>query len=70
MAKRQGGVTYIFSVGMRNQKTRGTFEVKGLPAKAAAEVVGEGRTVAVSGGSLDDAFEPYAVHIYKIAGTG
>ena len=44
MAKRQGKTTYVFAVGMRNAPTRGRFEIKGLPADAAAEVLGEGTT--------------------------
>jgi hypothetical protein len=66
MAKRQGEATYVFSVAMRNAKTRGTFEVKGLPAKAVAEVLGEDRTVAVSHGKFEDEFRPYDVHLYKL----
>jgi len=66
MVKRQGETTYVFSVGMRNAKTRGRFEVKGLPAKAVAEVLGENRTIAVSGGRFEDEFGPYDVHLYKL----
>ena len=68
MAKRQGDAVYLFSVGMRNGKTHGKFEVKGLPAKAVAEVIGEGRTIAVTGGRFEDAFGAYDVHLYRVRG--
>jgi hypothetical protein len=69
MVKRSGGATYVFTVGMRNAPTRGTFTLQGLPGEAKAEVLGEGRTVPVRGGTFEDAFAPYDVHIYRITGA-
>ena len=66
MVKRQDGATYVFAVGMRNAPTKATFEVAGLPAEAKAEVIGEGRTVAVKGGKFEDDFAAYGVHLYKV----
>lgn len=66
MVKRHDGATYIFAVGMRNGKTTGQFRVRGLPAHAKVEVLDEARTVQVNDGRFEDAFEPYAIHIYKV----
>src|SRR5262249_31161745 len=64
--RRHDGATYVFAVGMRNGATRASFEVKGLPGSTTAEVIGEGRRVPVTGGRFEDAFAPYAVHLYRI----
>jgi hypothetical protein len=66
MVKRHDGATYLFAVGMRNAPTRGAFTVPGLPAKAVAEAIGEGRRIVVEGGRFADDFRPYDVHLYKI----
>jgi hypothetical protein len=66
MVKRHDGATYLFAVGMRNAPTRGAFTVPGLPAKAEAEAIGEGRRIVVEGGRFADDFRPYDVHLYKI----
>lgn len=66
MVKRHEGATYLFAVGMRNGPTRGTFEVRGLPKEATAEVIGEGRRLAVQEGRFEDDFRPYDVHLYRI----
>jgi hypothetical protein len=65
--RRQGGATYLFSVGMRNRVTHGTFEVRGLPPNARVEVIGEGRSLVLRGGRFEDDFKPYEVHLYRIA---
>ena len=67
MVKQYGGATYLFAVGMRNAPTRATFEVKGLPAQARAEVLGEDRTADVRDGRFADDFAAYDVHLYRIA---
>lgn len=69
MVKRYRGATYLFAVVMRNGATRGTFKVRNLPAKATAEVLGENRSISVVGGKLEDAFQPYDVHLYRIVAT-
>jgi hypothetical protein len=67
MTKRQGETTYVFAVGMRNAATRGAFEVKGLPARAAANVLEESRRIKLENGRFDDDFRPYDVHLYAIS---
>jgi len=66
MVKKHEGATYLFSVRMETSPARGTFRVKGLPDKATAEVIGEGRTVEITGGTFADDFESLGVHLYKI----
>ncbi len=66
MVKRQGGATYLFAVGMRAEATRATFTISSV-GSALAEVLGESRSVAVTGGSFSDDFDPYGVHLYRIA---
>lgn len=66
MVKRHDGSVYLFAVGMRNAPARGTFVVRALPGLSEAEVLGEGRTIAIKDGRFEDEFRPYDVHLYKI----
>jgi hypothetical protein len=68
MVKRHEGDVYVFAVSMRTDETTGTFQVQGVGGAAEAEVLGEGRKVAVSGGRFSDTFNHYAAHIYRIRG--
>ena len=65
MVKRLGGALYLFAVAMRPTTTTATFTVRGPPA-ATVTVLGEARTLSLSGGAFSDAFAPYAVHLYRI----
>jgi hypothetical protein len=67
LLKRHAGAAYVFAVGMRDGKTTARFKVPGLPASATAEVLGEKRTVAVEQGAFEDTFNPWDVHLYRIA---
>ena len=66
LVKRHEGATWLFAVGMRNAPASAGFEVQGLPDKAEAEVLGEGRRIAVEASRFGDRFGPYAVHLYRI----
>jgi hypothetical protein len=66
MTRRHDGATYIFAVALRGAAAKAAFTVPGLPQAAQAEVLGEGRSIKVSAGRFDDAFEPYGVHLYRI----
>jgi hypothetical protein len=63
LVKRQGGATYLFAAAMREGTSTGTFTV---PSGTAAEVLGEGRQLAISGGTFSDSFSSYGIHLYKI----
>jgi len=65
MVKRHGGATYLFAAAMRDQAVKGSFAVKESKASQ-AEVLGEGRTVPMTGGRFDDEFRPYEIHLYKM----
>jgi len=66
--RRGGGATYLFAVGMRNRPAHASFTLRGLPERARAEVIEEGRALPVTGGRFDDDFRPYEVHLYRITG--
>jgi Beta-galactosidase len=66
MLKRYNEYTYLFAVSMRPGATTATFTLRDFPANASAEVVGESRSIQVTGGVFQDAFADYGVHIYKI----
>ena len=66
LLKRQGGATYLFATEMRGGATTATFTLSRFPATASAEVLGESRTIPVTGGAFTDDFASYGVHLYKI----
>jgi hypothetical protein len=66
MVKHYKGEVYLFAVAMKNAPTKGIFRVKGFRGSMAAEVIGENRQVAIVNGRLEDEFQPYDVHIYRI----
>ena len=66
MVKRASGVTYLFAVAMRGSATSATFTLRDFPATATAEVLDENRQIDVAGGVFTDAFDGYAVHLYRI----
>lgn len=68
MVKRAANATYVFAVAMRGDPTTATFALERLPDGASsAEVIGETRSIPVSGGMFSDTFDGYGVHLYKIA---
>jgi hypothetical protein len=68
IAKASGGDLYVFAVNTRGRGAVTAFTIQGLPARAMAEVIGEERRVEVRDGGFEDVFQPYAVHLYRIAG--
>jgi hypothetical protein len=66
MVKRKDGTTYVFAVSMRDAPAKASFEVKGIPEKAAAEILGRDRKIEVSGRKFEDQFQGYEVKLYKI----
>ena len=64
--RRRGDDTYVFAVRMESSPVRAAFRVKGLPAKARVEVLGEDRALEAAGGAFSDDFGRYAVHLYRI----
>jgi hypothetical protein len=66
MLKRHAGATYLFAVSLYHRETQGTFQIAGLGAPSAAEVLGEDRRVSVEKGQFTDTFAGYDVHVYRI----
>jgi len=67
MAKRGEGALYVFAAAMRKGSTRAAFEVRGAPAGASVEVIGERRRLSLRDGKFTDAFRDWDVHLYRIA---
>jgi len=67
MVKKHAGATYLFAVRMEDSPATGAFELKGLPAKAKAEVLGENRSVEIDVGKFTDSFQGMDAHIYRVA---
>ena len=66
MCKRHDGALYVFAVNMRNRAARATIELLKPATNSTAQVLGDDRTVGIPGGRFEDAFEAYAVHLYRI----
>jgi hypothetical protein len=66
MVKRYAHATYLFAVEMRDGSTKGSFQLRDFPKMASAQVLGEGRTLALTGGAFTDDFSAYGVHLYEI----
>ena len=66
MARRWEGADYLFAVSESPRPLRADFTLPGVTGERAT-VLGEQRTVAVSGGRFTDTFAPYAVHLYTLA---
>lgn len=67
VAKRNGNDLYVFAVAMRGNSTTATFKIGNSPSKLQADVLGENRRVDITDGQFQDAFEPWGVHLYRIA---
>jgi hypothetical protein len=67
MLKRHGGASYLFTVAMREGQTHAEFAVPGLSGPQRVEVLGEARTLAAKDGRFADGFQPWDVHLYRIA---
>lgn len=65
-ARALSGALYVIAVNPTRTAVRATIQAPGLAGRTAS-ALGEGRSVAASGGSLADAFGPLAVHLYVAA---
>ncbi len=66
LVKEHREALYIFAVRMETPALRATFRVKGPPATATIEVIGEDRAIEAREGSFTDDFGAHTVHIYRI----
>lgn len=66
MLKRQDGITYLFAMGaFSGGETIATFQLRGC-GDLNTTVIGESRTIPVTGGVFQDRFTDYQVHLYKL----
>lgn len=57
---------YLISVSMQKGETAARFELRHPVSDQQVEVVGEGRTVSLQNGVLQDSFGPYEPHLYRL----
>jgi len=66
ISKKPSSSRYVFSVSMADAATTARFALAGLGTPTSIEVIGEGRNLTPLGDFFEDAFEPYAVHLYLL----
>ena len=66
MVKARGQTLYLFAAISGPGTANGGFLVEGMSGNGVATVLGENRSVAVTGGSFGDAFAANDVHIYEL----
>jgi hypothetical protein len=67
LARRHDGATYVLAAGTRGKPTAATFTLPGV-REGKVEVIGEGRSIPVAGGTFRDEFGAYGVHLYGVGG--
>jgi hypothetical protein len=67
VVKQLGGEHYVFAASMADGTTTVTFPLAGIGASVTIEVIGEARVVVPAEHTFEDAFEPYAVHLYRLS---
>lgn len=60
------GATYVFAVQPRDATVTATFKLPDGAAASAVQVIGEDRRVELKGGTFQDRFDPFAVHLYRV----
>jgi hypothetical protein len=66
MVKRHGGAVYLFTVAMRDGRTRACFSIQGLSGRHQVEVLGENRMLEATDGVFEDDFASWDVHLYRV----
>jgi hypothetical protein len=66
MMKRRGDITYLFAANMADSRANGAFTLLEPVKGSRAEVLGEGRGVAIANRKFTDSFAPYEVHLYRL----
>lgn len=65
LLKRHEGALYLFCVAMRDEPSIARLAISGV-ADAEAEALDENRSVVIKQGVLEDHFDGYGVHLYKV----
>ncbi len=63
--RKNGGKTYVFAVSMRNGETEMKLQFTGAGDRT-IRVLGEDRQIKANGGTIQDRFKGYEVHLYEI----
>ena len=66
LVKASGTTLYVFSAISRTGTATASYVIAGMTGNGVATVVGESRTIPVTGGQFSDAFAANGVHIYTI----
>lgn len=66
LVKMYGNSLYIFAIAMENTSSTSRFLINDL-GKTVANVINEGRSVTINNGVLEDSFDGYGVHLYKVS---
>ena len=69
MLKRYERSSYLFAIGGRPGETTATFRLRGC-GSSKVRVLGESRSLTMSGGGFQDRFRDYEVHLYEIPCSG
>jgi hypothetical protein len=64
--RRDKTAVWLFAAPMRQGTTLAKFNLKGFSQNATIEVLGEERTLLLTGGEFSDRFSPWDVHLYRI----
>lgn len=64
--KKLASERYIFAASAADGATTARFSFAGIGSPTSIEVIGEGRNLTPVDGGFEDAFEPYAVHLYRM----
>ncbi len=70
MCKRYNGALYVLTVNMQNRAAKATIELRRPLTDSKAEVLGEERSIEIREGRFEAEYDPYAVHLFRIAETG
>lgn len=62
---RIAGTTYLFAAALSGETAKARFKLRAID-DASVEVIGEDRNVSIEAGVLEDDFDSYAVHLYRI----
>jgi hypothetical protein len=66
LAKRKGNDLYLFTVSLIPRPTAATFMIENVSNPGAAEVLDESRRANIASGAIEDKFDPYQAHLYKL----
>jgi hypothetical protein len=66
MEKHENQALYLFAVQQYGHSATAEFSIKNASNLETVDVLGENRTLTATNGAFSDAFQPWAVHLYRI----